>query len=243
MSQTGTRQPIAEFISRWTESGAAERANYQLFLCELCDVLGVPRPEPSRADSARDAYVFEHPVVFDDGLGRTSTGFIDLYRRGAFILEAKQGSDRITTEDATGLKTTRRARRGTAVRGTSGWDDAMLAALGQAKLYAQALPAAEGWPPFLVVVDVGHSIELFADFTRSGKTYLAFPTPAPIASSSRISPTRRSASGSGWSGPTRWNSTPAARAPRSPARSPRGWPTWRGRSSARGTRRSGSRSS
>ncbi len=51
----------------------------------------------------------------------------------------------------------------------------MVAALGQAKLYAQALPPADGWPPFLVVVDVGHSIELFADFTRSGKTYVAFP--------------------------------------------------------------------
>jgi hypothetical protein len=26
------------FIDRWTASGAAERANFQLFLAELCDV-------------------------------------------------------------------------------------------------------------------------------------------------------------------------------------------------------------
>ena len=51
----------------------------------------------------------------------------------------------------------------------------MLAARGQAEQYAKALPAAEGWPPFLIVVDVGHAIELFADFSGIGKTYTHFP--------------------------------------------------------------------
>ena len=51
----------------------------------------------------------------------------------------------------------------------------MLAARGQAELYAKNLPLVEGWPPFLVIVDVGHSIELYSDFSRSGKTYVAFP--------------------------------------------------------------------
>lgn len=168
-------EKLTDFISRWASSGAAERANYQLFLCELCDVIGVPRPEPAKADSSQNAYVFEHPVLFDDGFGHTTTKFIDLYRRRAFILEAKQGSDKEAREDATGLKVTKKARKGTAVRGTQGWDDAMLAARGQAELYAKSLPVSEGWPPFLVIVDVGHSIELFADFSRSGKTYVAFP--------------------------------------------------------------------
>lgn len=171
--------PIASvtegFIARWTTSGAAERANYQLFLCELCDIIGVPRPEPAKANSAQNTYVFEHPVIFDDGLGHTTTRFIDLYRRGAFILEAKQGSDKEARVDATGLKLKRKVRKGTAVRGTQSWDDAMLAARGQAELYAKSLPVDEGWPPFLVIVDVGHSIELYADFSRSGKTYVAFP--------------------------------------------------------------------
>lgn len=166
---------IAGFVETWGKSAAAERANYQGFLYGLCDVLGVPRPEPAKADSSQNSYVFEHPVLFDDGLGHTTTKFIDLYRRDSFILEAKQGSEREAREDATGLRLPKRARRGTAVRGTQGWDDAMLAARGQAELYAKALPASEGWPPFLVIVDVGHSIELFADFTRSGKTYVAFP--------------------------------------------------------------------
>jgi hypothetical protein len=30
---------IPSFIARWSDSGAAERANYQLFLSELCDLL------------------------------------------------------------------------------------------------------------------------------------------------------------------------------------------------------------
>jgi hypothetical protein len=40
--------PVEAFISRWENSCAAERANYQMFLSELCDILGVPR-HPSSA--------------------------------------------------------------------------------------------------------------------------------------------------------------------------------------------------
>ena len=71
------------FIARWAASGAAERANYQLFLSELCDLLGVERPRPATGDAAADAYVFEKPVPLSHG----TTGFIDLYRRGCFVLE------------------------------------------------------------------------------------------------------------------------------------------------------------
>ena len=46
---------IAAFIARWRAAGAAERANYQLFLTELCDVLGVPRPDPSQPGDALNA--------------------------------------------------------------------------------------------------------------------------------------------------------------------------------------------
>ena len=38
------------FIRRWEKSGGAERANYQLFLAELCDVLEVERPDPTVDD-------------------------------------------------------------------------------------------------------------------------------------------------------------------------------------------------
>ena len=61
------------------------------------------------------------------------------------------------------------------MRGTKGWDDAMIRARGQAEAYAKALPVEDGWPPFLIVVDVGHVFELFADFSRTGKHYTQFP--------------------------------------------------------------------
>jgi hypothetical protein len=50
----------------------------------------------------------------------------------------------------------------------------------QAQSYARSLPQveiAEGRPPFLVVVDVGHTIALYAEFTRSGGHYIPFPDP------------------------------------------------------------------
>jgi hypothetical protein len=174
MTDTRAASPaIGDFLRRWEASGAAERANYALFLSELCDLLGVPRPEPTRPDDAENAYVFERAVTFQNGDGTTSTGRIDLYKRGGFVLEAKQGSER--PEGQGGLALPRRTRRGTAVRGTAGWDEAMLAARGQAEQYVRALPASEPNPPFLIVVDVGHTIELFADFTRQGRTYVPFP--------------------------------------------------------------------
>jgi hypothetical protein len=36
------------FIERWRDAGGSERANYQLFLTELCMVLDLPRPDPAR---------------------------------------------------------------------------------------------------------------------------------------------------------------------------------------------------
>jgi hypothetical protein len=173
---------IQEFIKRWKESGAAERANYQLFLSELTDLLEVPRPQPAQADDEQNAYVFERAVIFNNGDGTTSTGRIDLYKRGCFVLEAKQGSDRVSTpaplfggEAELLASRGRQGRRGMAVRGTSGWDVAMRAAHGQAEQYVRALPTAEENPPFIIVVDVGHSFELYSDFSRAGRTYLPFP--------------------------------------------------------------------
>ena len=53
----------------------------------------------------------------------------------------------------------------------------MLKARGQAERYVRALPPSDPNPPFLLVVDVGNSIEVFADFTQAGRSYLAFPDP------------------------------------------------------------------
>src|SRR5690606_31421920 len=62
-----------------------------------------------------------------------------------------------------------------AKRGTRGWDQVMLAARKQAEDYTRALPVEHGYPPFLLVVDVGHVIEIYADFSGQGKNYAHFP--------------------------------------------------------------------
>ena len=79
------------FINRWKNSGAAERANYQLFLSELCDLIGVARPDPTKPDDAENACVFERSVTFHHPDGTTSMGRIDLYKRACFVHEAKAG--------------------------------------------------------------------------------------------------------------------------------------------------------
>lgn len=84
--------PVDLFISRWQSSGAAERANYVLFLSELCDLLDVPRPDPTSPDPAKNRYVFERAVTRVAPDGTSSSGFIDLYRAGHFVLETKQGA-------------------------------------------------------------------------------------------------------------------------------------------------------
>jgi hypothetical protein len=71
----------AAFVSRWTNSSASERANSQLFLSELCTLLGMPQPNPSVQDESLNTYVFEKDVVFNNGDGTTSPGRIDLYKQ------------------------------------------------------------------------------------------------------------------------------------------------------------------
>jgi len=180
MPSTTPIPDLDTFITRWRASNAAERANYVLFLSELCDVLGLERPNPQTNDAGADGYVFEKAVPLPYG----TVGRIDLYKRGCFVLEAKQGSDAPeppgSATSATLSPTAKARRKGTAVRGTSTWDVAMERARRQAETYARSLPTAEvsgGRPPFLLVIDVGATFELYSEFTRSGGNYVPFPDP------------------------------------------------------------------
>lgn len=167
---------VGAFVARWSGSSAAERANFQSFALELCDLIGVDRPQPATSRPDLDRYCFEYPVTFRNPDGSTTTGRIDLYRRGAYVLEAKQGSDQEFQEQLAlfgGAQVV--GRKGTAVRGTSNYTAAMQRARGQAEKYAKALPVDHGWPPFLIIVDVGHSFEIYADFSLTGKNYSQFP--------------------------------------------------------------------
>src|SRR5690606_34446010 len=81
---------LEPFLARWQNIGGTERANYQLFLTELCALLDLPLPEPAGDNTRDNAYVFERRVLIKQPDGSSNNGFIDLYKRGCFVLEAKQ---------------------------------------------------------------------------------------------------------------------------------------------------------
>lgn len=142
------------FIQRWQGKTGSEKANYQLFLTELCELLAVEKPQPAQADNQHNAYVFERRVDMFDSSGKSNPGFIDLYKRDSFVLEAK----------STGKKV-----------GSGGLDVALERAYNQAEGYIKNLPQFEKKPPFLIVTDVGHVLQVYSEFSCSGSTYTAFP--------------------------------------------------------------------
>lgn len=162
MSATG--EAVDAFIAEWRDAQASERSNAQKFLIGLTQLVGAEVPGAATGDVRRDAYVFERPVRFHDG-PTASVGFADLYKRGAVVLETKQGVD--AERAAQG----RRQRKGHGVRGTGAWEATMEAAKNQAARYARNLEPAEPVPPFLAVVDVGYCVDLYADFGGTGRLY------------------------------------------------------------------------
>ncbi|WP_291936433.1 DNA methyltransferase [Limnohabitans sp.] len=141
-----------KFIERWHLAAGSELATAQSFVIELCELLGVERPH---ATADKD-YMFERPLKEGHSDGSESDRRVDCYKRGHFILEAKKVN--------TGSH-------------TKSYNNTLLSAHAQAQNYARALPAAEGRPPIIMVVDVGQVIQLFAEFSRTGGNYIPYPDP------------------------------------------------------------------
>jgi hypothetical protein len=59
---------VQQFIARWSASGASERANKDSYLKDLCDVLGVPHPEPRIGDRGRDVSTQRSPSSASAGI-------------------------------------------------------------------------------------------------------------------------------------------------------------------------------
>lgn len=126
---------------RWATAKAAERANAQSYLIELCEALGVPRPQP-----AGSGYEFEFAMTITSRDGSETTGFVDCYRQGHFVLEAKDYAD------------------------GKGNDLALRKAYGQARMYANHDPTGVA-PPYLLVLDVAKTLLVFH---RWGGAYQGF---------------------------------------------------------------------
>jgi hypothetical protein len=72
-----------QFIAKWQAAQLSERSAYQQHFCDLCELLGQPKP----ADADRDGafYTFERGVTKTDG----ENGWADVWMRGHFGWEYK----------------------------------------------------------------------------------------------------------------------------------------------------------
>ena len=169
---------VEAFIRRWSNlEGGAERANYAMFLTELCAVLEVEPPKPAVGDRVANDYAFERGVKTRSSEAASTQKRIDLYKKNAFILEAKQSrlpdkKNAISGQASLFAEAEEAPARSTAVRG---WDVMMQNARKQAEGYVFLLDADHPAPPFIITCDVGYCLELYADFTGTGRAYDQFP--------------------------------------------------------------------
>lgn len=119
---------LRALAEKWANVPAGERANYQIYLADLADALGVARPQPRGS-----GYEFEYPLpTMDRNTGKEKKNFVDLYRVDYFVLEAKDKG------------------------GDGAGETALRKAYAQAKHYTVDLPHAP--PPYLLVLDVGRTL-------------------------------------------------------------------------------------
>lgn len=75
---------LRKLAKRWVDAKARERANYALYLVELCEALEVERPRP-----AGSGYEFELAIKVINPDGEEATNSADLFKQDHFLLEAK----------------------------------------------------------------------------------------------------------------------------------------------------------
>ncbi|HAZ46133.1 MAG TPA: class I SAM-dependent DNA methyltransferase [Cyanobacteria bacterium UBA11369] len=140
------RQRVEKFLEKWLGSTGQERANKDSFFLDFCDALGVERP-PAKGSVPDDPYCFEKDVKIPHPSGKVTTGFVDFYKSGHFIIEAKQGGE------TTG--------KGTAKRGTASYYKEMEKAFVQALAYSRNLATIS---PVILTCDIGSHFELWLGF-------------------------------------------------------------------------------
>ena len=162
---------VRAFLDETSASGGAELANSQSIIRDLCKVLGVAAPKLKHA-GADNPYCFEEDVKEGKAHRR-----IDVYKRGCFVLEAKQGADpKAEPADALARSAAKakvghsKSAKGAGTRGTAAWVEAMKAGFFQAAAYAvNVTQRKDPKPPFVVVMDLGHRFWIWSSFQPDAK--------------------------------------------------------------------------
>ena len=158
----------SEFINKWWgKPGGQERANFPPFIADVCDLLGLPRPDVSEKGKL-GPYEYEASIPGGSFRSIKGMGAIDLYKRGHFIMEAKQS---YLKPDQAQLDFENKPQAPSGAR----YDKLMRDAWLQARNYARNLPSGEPVAPFLIVCDVGRAFEIYVDPAGNGRDYDFFP--------------------------------------------------------------------
>jgi len=157
---------IGAFIETWLGStGGRERSNFPAFISGLCEILGVEPPQAPAEKGVLGSYEFEAPIKNASITAEkfsAKTGFADLYKRGHFILEAKQSYLK------PGQSEPARAEG-------NAYDRLMRGAYQQARNYAANIDSDHPNVPFLIICDIGRAFELYFDWTGNGRGFEPFP--------------------------------------------------------------------
>lgn len=193
MQQGERTVTVDDLIAKWQNTaGGAETSNFQSFITDLCEVLGQPRPDPAQKGRL-GSYEYEASIPGGSFRSLKGTGSIDLYKRGHFVMEAKQS---YLKPDQAALDLDDRPQAPSGAR----YDTLMRDAWLQAHNYARNLPSTEQVSPFLIVCDVGRAFELYVDPAGNGRDYEFFPDRqsyrielADLASDAEVARTEKSA--------------------------------------------------
>ncbi len=155
-----------DFIATWQgNAGGRERSNFPVFIGGLCEVLGVDPPRGPAEKGKLGVYEYEAPIRNASvRVAKQSgqTGFADLYKKGHFLLEAKQsylkeGQSEPVRSDG------------------SSYDQLMRGAYLQAHNYAANIDSDHPNVPFLIVCDIGRAFEVYFDWAGNGRGFEPFP--------------------------------------------------------------------
>ena len=161
---------VDEFIAEWWgKPGGAERSNFAPFVFGLCQLLDERVPGQSEQGKLGE-YEFEGSVPKGSFRSLEARGAIDLYKRGHFIMEAKQTYIK-PEQGGLDLGEPQGPRAPSGAR----YDKLMRDARLQAENYAKNLPASEPVAPFLIVCDIGRAFEIYHDAAGNGRGYQFFP--------------------------------------------------------------------